>query len=104
MPHYIQQKAFTWLAASRFEQGQGFSVVPFKPAHEEWSGLAFVCILQGVKKGKWFFTHLTLQISRVSFYNDLFKKGVWPYLLKPTTVVPVTERFKFGEGAVSLKA
>lgn len=78
--------------------------MPFKPAHEEWSRLAFVCILQGVKEGKWFFTHLTLQISRVSFYNDLFKKEVWLYLLKPTTVVPVTERFKLGEGAVSLKA
>lgn len=55
MPHYIPQKAFTWCAASRAEQGQGFSAVPFKPAHEEWSELAFVCILQGVKKGKCFF-------------------------------------------------
>lgn len=105
MPCYTQQKAFTWLAASRSEQGQGFSVVPFKAAHEEWSGLAFVCILQGaLKKSKCFFTHLTPQMSRVSFYSDLFEKEGWPHLLKSTALVPGTERFKLGEGAASLKA
>lgn len=49
MPHYTQWKAFPWLAASRSEQGRGFSTVLSRYAHKEWSGLVAVCILQRVE-------------------------------------------------------